>query len=182
MLKMKEASMDPINSVQPKTTSTKEDKIDILFETRELQSLTDDDHVFSSLDDASLLNHTNHHEQPQSRRQFSIELLQTIKAARHLFLLLFLFALAFGSTVGVVPDIMADRYARLNHGYNDSIRCWIRLLEESHSLAAPSQACREGLEDAQQAAAYTAFVSNLLTFVTSSVVGSSSDENGRRGT
>jgi hypothetical protein len=85
-----------------------------------------------------------------------------------------LIALALGSTVGVVPAVVGDRYARLHHGYSG---------EPCLDLAKDyrPQECTLGNDDAQNSAAFASFVSNTLTFVTSSLMGSISDERGRRG-
>ncbi|KAL3804452.1 hypothetical protein ACHAW5_000405 [Stephanodiscus triporus] len=83
-------------------------------------------------------------------------------------------ALALGSTVGIVPAIVEDRYARLRHGYSG---------EPCLDLAKDYRPyeCSLGNDDAQNSAALASFVSNSLTFVTSSLMGSISDERGRRG-
>jgi len=85
-----------------------------------------------------------------------------------------LLALALGSTVGVVPAVVEDRYARLRHGYDGEPCLEVAREERPHE-------CLLGNEDAQNAAAMGNFVSNALTFATSSLMGSISDENGRRG-
>lgn len=85
-----------------------------------------------------------------------------------------LLALALGSTIGVVPAVVEDRYARLHHGY-DGQPC-LELTKEDR----PHE-CLLGNEDAQNSAAMASFVSNSLTFATSSLLGSISDEKGRRG-
>lgn len=83
-------------------------------------------------------------------------------------------ALALGSTIGVVPAVVEDRYARLNHDYAG---------EPCLSLATENRPreCSLGNDDAQNSAALASFVSNTLTFGTSSLMGSISDERGRRG-
>lgn len=83
-------------------------------------------------------------------------------------------ALALGSTIGVVPAVVEDRYARLHHGYSGE-PC-LDLAKEYRP-----QECSQGNDDAQNSAAFASFVSNALTFVTSSLMGSISDERGRRG-
>lgn len=83
-------------------------------------------------------------------------------------------ALAIGSTVGVVPAVAEDRYARLNHGYTGQPCLEIKMGERPHE-------CLLGNDDAQNSAAMTSFISHALTFSTSSLVGSISDERGRRG-
>lgn len=70
---------------------------------------------------------------------------------------------------------MSDRYARLNHGYDGEKYC----AEIQPSLM--PQACLEGSADAQNSVAIEQFVSNGLTFFSSSLVGSLSDEHGRKG-
>ncbi len=85
-----------------------------------------------------------------------------------------LLALALGSTIGVVPAVVGDRYARLRHGYGGA-----PCMELAGEDRPPE--CLLGNEDAQNAAAMGSFVSNTLTFATSSLMGSISDEKGRRG-
>jgi len=84
-------------------------------------------------------------------------------------------ALALGSTIGVVPAVVEDRYARLSHGYIGKAHCLDIEKDER-----PNE-CLLGNEDAQNSAAIASFISNTLTFATSSLMGSISDERGRRG-
>ena len=86
-----------------------------------------------------------------------------------------LIALALGSTVGVVPAVVEDRYARLNHGYNGEASCL-----DIPKIYRPEE-CLFGNEDAQNAAALSGFIHSTLTFATSSLIGSISDERGRVG-
>ena len=83
-------------------------------------------------------------------------------------------ALALGSTVGIVPAVMSDRFARLNYGYTGEPCLQIQRAERP-------QECVRGNDDAQNAAATSSFISHFLTFTTSSLMGSISDESGRRG-
>ena len=69
---------------------------------------------------------------------------------------------------------MSDRYARLYYGYEDEKECY------AHSSNSKPQACYDGSADAQNAVAIEQLISNVLTFFTSSLVGSLSDEHGRR--
>ena len=73
-----------------------------------------------------------------------------------------------------IPAVMTDRFARINHGYVGA-DCSTLLTGEK-----PLQ-CRLGSQDAQNMSAMSSFISNILTFVTSALVGSISDHNGRRG-
>ena len=84
-----------------------------------------------------------------------------------------LISLASGSTVGIVPAVLEDRFARLNHGYTGVPCLKLTMGERPHE-------CLLGNEDAQNSAAFANFISNTLTFSTSSVMGSISDERGRR--
>ena len=70
---------------------------------------------------------------------------------------------------------MTDRYARLNHGYSGEEDC------TDYGVADKPLACLEGSADAQKAVAMEQMISNTLTFFTSSLVGSISDEHGRKG-
>ena len=85
-----------------------------------------------------------------------------------------LIALALGSTIGVVPAVVENKYARLHHGYSGP-PC-LEVLKEDRP-----EECTLGNEDAQNAAAISSFISNTLTFITSSLMGSISDEKGRKG-
>ena len=83
-------------------------------------------------------------------------------------------ALALGSTIGVVPAVVVDRYARLHHGYTGAPCLELSKEERPHE-------CLLGNEDAQNSAAFASFLSNSFTFATSSLMGSISDERGRKG-
>jgi hypothetical protein len=87
-----------------------------------------------------------------------------------------LLAMSFGATVGIIPSIMTERYAREKYGYDG---------EYCHSFeeyADKPEECLLGSADAQTAAAVSELVANTLTFITSSLIGSMSDVHGRRGT
>mmetsp|Transcript_14737 Transcript_14737/g.23039 ORF Transcript_14737/g.23039 Transcript_14737/m.23039 type:complete len:642 (-) Transcript_14737:88-2013(-) len=88
-----------------------------------------------------------------------------------------LLALGFGCTVGVVPAVMTDRYARMYHGYNDTVH---DCSSSFYDHADKPQACLDGSNDAQQTVTMANFISNGFTFCTSSFVGSLSDEYGRK--
>jgi len=70
---------------------------------------------------------------------------------------------------------MTDRYARINHGYDLEMSC------SEYPMGTKPQACLDGSADAQTGVATEQLISNLLTFFTSSLVGSLSDEYGRKG-
>jgi MFS family permease len=83
--------------------------------------------------------------------------------------------LSFGiaSTVGIVPEILSDRYARLHHAYDGpSCSDW-----EDDVMPAP---CIHGADDAQAASAIGTLVLNTFTLFCNPVVGSLSDVHGRR--
>jgi len=82
-------------------------------------------------------------------------------------------ALAIGCTMGVVPPTMTTQYARINHGLDLMSDCTAGGTESS-------QACRDGNDEALTAASVASFASNMIIFCTSSLVGSISDEVGRR--
>jgi len=90
-------------------------------------------------------------------------------------LLCLLLALSLGSTIGVLPAVVTDRYARIRHGYNGDEDCSFYDVDDR-----PME-CINGSNDAQNASAVASFVSNMLTFTTSSLMGSISDERGRKG-
>ena len=89
--------------------------------------------------------------------------------------LMALLAIGLGSTIGVVPAVMADRFARLHHGYEGAESCG------SYSSDTRPEACFLGGSDAQAAASLANLVNNTLTFLTASLMGAVSDEYGRKG-
>ncbi|KAG7363949.1 major facilitator superfamily transporter [Nitzschia inconspicua] len=84
--------------------------------------------------------------------------------------------LSFGlaTTVGIVPAVLADRYARINHEW-DGKPCYTF----DHDVI--PHACVQGGDDAQTGSACMSFVQNVLLFLSNPVVGSQSDVQGRRG-
>ena len=89
---------------------------------------------------------------------------------------------------------MTDRYARLNHGYDDVRTCseynhdsdnennnYYRNDDDDSGNHLPPQECLDGMADAQTAVALENLVSNILTVFSSPVVGSVSDQYGRKG-
>lgn len=109
------------------------------------------------------------------RRESFLVAFATSDGPPQIVILMLLLALGFGSTIGVVPAVMSDRYARLSHGYTDDKDC------SSYGMDDKPAACLAGSADAQNAAALSNLISNGLTFITSSLMGSISDEHGRRG-
>ena len=108
------------------------------------------------------------------RESFIVEFTKS-KGPPQIVVLITLLGLGFGSTIGVVPSVMTDRYARLNHGYKLELDC------AEYAMGVKPQECLDGSADAQNAVALEQMVSNTLTFLTSSLVGSLSDEYGRKG-
>lgn len=108
------------------------------------------------------------------RESFIVEFTKA-KGPPQIIILIILLALGFGSTIGVVPSVMTDRYARLNHGYNLERNC------ADFAMGEKPQECLDGSADAQNSVALEQMVSNTLTFFTSSLIGSLSDEYGRKG-
>ena len=111
--------------------------------------------------------------QPVTRRKSFLQAFAAARGPPQIVILIMLLALGFGSTIGVVPAVMADRYARLRHGYDGPDCATVATFNKP-------DACLAGSADAQNAVAMEQLVSNLLTFFTSSYVGSLSDEHGRR--
>ena len=109
------------------------------------------------------------------RRESFLVKFATSDGPPQIVILIMLLAMGFGSTIGVVPAVVTDRFARLNHGYSDEKECSYYGVDDK-----PSE-CLDGSSDAQNAAAFASLISNGLTFVTSSLIGSLSDEHGRRG-
>lgn len=83
-------------------------------------------------------------------------------------------AVALGSTIGVVPAVMTDRYARLHYNFEGLKDCY-----RYHHQEKPVE-CTYGSEDAQNASAYSSFISEFFVFLTGSIIGSVSDRIGRK--
>jgi len=107
------------------------------------------------------------------RRSFIVQFSE-MKGPPQIALLLTLLAIGLGSTIGVVPAIMGDRFARLGHGYEGEAHC------SSFTDNNKPEACFLGGSDAQAAASTANLISNSLTFLTASLTGSLSDEYGRK--
>jgi MFS transporter, DHA1 family, tetracycline resistance protein len=79
---------------------------------------------------------------------------------------------------------MSDRYARLNYGYTDPLDCSAYHSSSSIKTTTMQQpqpeACALGSARAQNAVAVEQFISNFISFFTSSYIGSLSDMRGRR--
>jgi MFS family permease len=109
-----------------------------------------------------------------SREECFLTEFATARGPPQIVILCLLLSLAFGSVIGIIPAVTIDRYARLYHGY-DGEDCG------SFDIKAKPLPCLEGSADAQNAVAAEQMFSNILTFFTSSLLGSLSDEYGRRG-
>jgi hypothetical protein len=87
-----------------------------------------------------------------------------------------LYAFGLGATVGIVPNLMSTRFARLNHGFDDAEGdC------SSFALLSKPAECIAGSGDARNASAVSSLISNTFTLLMSSLMGSISDIHGRRG-
>jgi len=90
-------------------------------------------------------------------------------------LLGFLTAIGWGCIMGVVPQIATQAYAERVYGYgpNDDPCSAIALNKP--------QACIQGSEHAQNVASSTAFARYTMAILSNSIVGSYSDQHGRKG-
>jgi len=110
------------------------------------------------------------------RESFIIQFAKT-KGPPQIAFIMMLIAVGLGSTIGVVPSVMSDRFARLNHGYGEALPpCG-----SYTTVSDKPEACFAGSADAQSAAALSNLISNGFTFLFSSLLGSLSDEYGRKG-
>jgi DHA1 family tetracycline resistance protein-like MFS transporter len=130
-------------------------------------------------------------------RRFLLDSIRS-KAVFPAFFISVLLSFSIGLTVGIVPEVLTDRYARLYHGYDAGAdnhanatysetgeggdyrglqplqHCW------EYDTDSMPEACVLGADDAQTGSAYGMLVQNLLTLFFNAVVGSYSDEKGRR--
>lgn len=107
------------------------------------------------------------------RRSFLVEF-STSKGPPQIVAIVLLVALGAGATIGIGPAIMTDRFARLNHGYHGEDCSDFVNFEDK------PEECLAGSADAQNGAAYASLVSNMLTLLSSSFMGSLSDMHGRK--
>ncbi|OEU08564.1 MFS general substrate transporter [Fragilariopsis cylindrus CCMP1102] len=108
------------------------------------------------------------------RKSFIVEFSQ-MNGPPQIALLMATLAIGYGCTMGVTPAIMSDRFARINHGY-DGVAC-----DSFSSQDEKPNECFLGNADAQAAASISNLISNTFTFCTASLMGSLSDEYGRKG-
>ena len=108
------------------------------------------------------------------RKSFIVEFSQ-MNGPPQIALLMATLAIGYGCTMGVTPAIMSDRFARINHGY-DGVAC-----DSFSSQDEKPYECFLGNADAQAAASISNLISNTFTFCTASLMGSLSDEYGRKG-
>ena len=73
-----------------------------------------------------------------------------------------------------IPSVMTDRYAHLEYDLWQNVTC------RSFETSEKPPACFAASADAQQAVANRHLLANAFTFFTSSLVGSLSDEYGRK--
>ncbi|KAG7342555.1 tetracycline resistance protein [Nitzschia inconspicua] len=111
------------------------------------------------------------------RRQSFIEEFVQTRGPPQIAGLMILIAIGLGCTIGVVPAVMTNRFARLNHGWEESAAACSTFQQPHHNVPA---ACVQGSADAQTAVATSNLISNVLTFLTSSLLGSWSDRHGRK--
>lgn len=125
------------------------------------------------------------------RRRSSLEVYRTFFGEFHrskgswlIVLLGFLTAVGLGSLVGVVPQILTQRYAEELFGYGQAYKVSNGgddvPLCNSFDATKPVE-CDLGASYAQTAASYCALAKNSLAFLTNSVAGSYSDRHGRKG-
>jgi hypothetical protein len=109
----------------------------------------------------------------ERRKSFIVEFSQ-MNGPPQIALLMALLAIGYGSVMGITPAIMSDRFARINHNY-DGVKC-----DTFSSQDIKPNECFLGNADAQAAASISNLISNTLTFCTASLMGSLSDEYGRK--
>ena len=110
------------------------------------------------------------------KRESFISQFRTTNGAPQVVAVVFMLAMAMGSIIGIIPSIMTERYAVLRYNY-DGDDC-----NNYTSYDEKPQECIDASADAQNAAAISELVANILTLVSSSWLGSITDVHGRRGT
>mmetsp|Transcript_51796 Transcript_51796/g.155438 ORF Transcript_51796/g.155438 Transcript_51796/m.155438 type:complete len:536 (-) Transcript_51796:197-1804(-) len=111
---------------------------------------------------------------PDQGVRYFLKILFRTKGAPQIIALALALSLSIGPLVSAVPDVVEDRYARLLHGY-DGPHC--SSFERAHKPAE----CLTGGDNAQNAAAKSAFIQNVVILLSNSIIGSMSDCLGRKG-
>lgn len=140
--------------------------------------------ILNNRNNISSTNQKDNRRPALTRRRSSLDVYRTFlgdfsrsRGAWLIILLGFLASLGFGSLIGVVPQIMTQRYAENKFGYSPEDSLCTSF--STNDLARPV-ACVEGAEYAQSAASYGALVRNALALLSNSVAGAYSDRHGRR--
>jgi hypothetical protein len=110
--------------------------------------------------------------EPGSWVQFAREFFNA-QGAPQILVIGLLMSTGIGATIGVVPQVFSDRYARIFYGY-DGTNC------SNFERADKPDACQRGADDAQASMALTVLAQNLLSLCSNSTVGSVSDVRGRK--
>ena len=95
------------------------------------------------------------------------------KGAMPAFVVSVLLSFGVASTIGIVPEVLSDRYSRLYHHYAGAPCFEFDRIDKPH-------ACQSGSDQAQASSAWGSLLLSLLTLVFNPVVGSMSDVRGRR--
>ena len=89
-------------------------------------------------------------------------------------------AISVGSTISIVPKLMTNRFANINHGYEGNDCSTYDNNKMAGNMTKPPQECIDGSNDARNANSISNLVSNAFTLLLSSYIGSLSDQYGRR--
>lgn len=136
-----------------------------------LDSSSSDD-LREALIDNNTTNTTN--EGDESSSQSFLSFFWNTKGPMQIFFMSLLFAFSIGSTIAVVPAVITDRYARINHGFTGDKSC------SEYGQDEKPLPCIDGSADAQTATVLVSTISNIATFLSSALIGSLSDQYGRR--
>ena len=120
------------------------------------------------------INNHNEEESPLQSCWSFLKIFFRAKGTIPILIMSTLVAFGMGSVIGIVPDVVSDRYARIRYHYSGP-DC------TSYTRFDKPDACQNGADDAQASAAGATLALNLLTLIFNPVVGSYSDRQGRRG-
>lgn len=122
----------------------------------------------------------HHHENTDTTEESPLQSFRTFlriffcaKGAIPILIMSTLIAFGMGSVVGIIPDVVSDRYARIRYDYTGPDCAIYERLDKP-------DACQNGADDAQASAAGSVLALNILTLIFNPMVGSYSDRQGRR--
>ena len=144
------------------------------FQTKRNAGPSSSDDLQEALIENNNDNNISDNECDESPSQTFLSFFWNTKGPMQIFFMSMMFAFSLGSTIAVVPAVITDRYAQIHHGYAGDKSC------SEYGKNDMPLPCIDGSADAQTATVLVSTISNIATFLSSALIGSFSDQYGRR--